>query len=54
MEKNWLDSGDLNPIFKVLLRLRLLENDLSAPCLLNKWVDFDQACTSILFDMEKN
>ena len=36
------------PIFKVTLRLRLLENGLSAPCLLKKCVDFDKTCTAIL------
>ena len=51
MEKNWLDFYDLDPIFKVTLRLRLLENGLSAPCLLKEWVDFDQL---YFWDMEKN
>ena len=46
MEKNWLDFDDLDPIFKVTLRLRLVENGLSAPCLL-KELDFDQTCTAI-------
>ena len=32
MEKNWLDFGNLDPIFKVTLGLRLLENGLSALC----------------------
>ena len=49
MEKNWLDFDDLDPIFKVMLRLSLLENGLSAPCLLKEWVDFDQTCTALLF-----
>ena len=31
MEKNWLDFGDLDPIFKVTQGLRLLKNGLSAP-----------------------
>ena len=31
MKKNWLDFGELDPIFKVTQGLRLLENDLSAP-----------------------
>ena len=52
MEK--LDFGDLDPIFKVTLRLRFLENGLSAPCLLKEWVDFDQTCTCIICDMKKN
>ena len=46
MEKNWLDFGDLDPIFKVKVRLKLLENCLSAPYLLNEWMDFDQTSTS--------
>ena len=41
MEKNWLDFGDLDPIFKVTGGLRLLENGLSAPYLKNEWMDFD-------------
>ena len=48
MEKNWLDFGDLDPIFKVTGGLRLLENSLSAPYLLNELLDFDQICTDIL------
>ena len=51
MEKNWLDFGDLDLIFKVILRL--LKNGLSAPCLLKEWVDFDQTCTSIFLWQEK-
>ena len=47
LEKNWLDFGDLDPIFKVALRLILLENGLSAPCPLKEWVDFDQTYTLI-------
>ena len=30
MEKNQLDFDDLDPIFKITLRLRLVENGLSA------------------------
>ena len=41
MEKNWLDFGDLGPIFKVTQGLRLLENGLSALCLMKEWMDFD-------------
>ena len=41
MEKNWLDFGDLDPIFKVTGGLRLFENGKSAPYLQNKWMDFD-------------
>ena len=47
MEKNWLDFDDLDQVFKVTLRLRLVENGLSVPCLLKEWVDFDQTCTAI-------
>ena len=47
MLKNWLDFGD-DPIFKVTRWLRWLENGLSAPSLLNEWMDFYQTCTSIL------
>ena len=47
-EKCWLDFDDLDPIFKVTGGLRLLENGLSTPCLLNEWIDFNQTCTSIL------
>ena len=41
MEKNWLNFGDLDPIFKVTGGLRLLENGLSAPFLQNEWMDSD-------------
>ena len=41
MEKNWLDFGDLDSIFKVTLGLRLLENGLSALYLLKEWMDFN-------------
>ena len=47
-KKNWLDFGDLNPIFKDTGGLRLLENGFSAPYLQNEWMDFDQPCTAIL------
>ena len=46
MEKNWLEFDDLYPIFKVTVRLKLSENCLSAPYLLNEWIDFDQTSTS--------
>ena len=48
MEKNWLDFGDLNPIYKVTQGLRLLKNGLSAPYLMKEWMDFDLTCTTIL------
>ena len=38
MEKNLLYFGDLNPIFKVTGKLILLENGLSAPYLMKKWM----------------
>ena len=38
MEKNWLDFGDLDPIFKVTLGLRLLDNGLTALYLLKNWL----------------
>ena len=41
MEKNRLDFGDLDPIFKVTLGIRLLENGLSALYLLKEWMDFN-------------
>ena len=31
--------GDLDPIFKVVGGLILLDNGLSARCLLNEWMD---------------
>ena len=48
MEKNWLDFGDLDPIFKVTVRLKLLENCLPAPYLVNEWTDFDQTYILII------
>ena len=48
MKKNWLNFGDLDPIFKVTGGLRLLENGFSAPYLQIIWMDFDQTCTAIL------
>ena len=39
-EKYLLDFCDLDPIFKVTIWLRLLENGLSAPCLLKKMGGF--------------
>ena len=54
MLKNWLDFGNLDFIFKVTWWLRWLENSLSAPYLLNKWMDFYQTCTSILLRHGKN
>ena len=41
MEKNWLDFGDLDPILKATLKLRLLENGLSALYFLKEWMDFN-------------
>ena len=45
MKENWLDFGDLDPIFKVTRGLRLLENGLSAPYPQIEWMDFDQTCS---------
>ena len=53
MEKNWLDFGGPDPIFKVAQGLRLLENGLSAPYLMKEQMDFDQTCTTILLWHEK-
>ena len=36
----------VHDLFKVTLRLRLLENGLSSPCLMKERVDFDQTCTA--------
>ena len=52
-DKNWLDFGDLDHIFKVTGGLRLLEIGLSVPYLMKEWVDFDQICTTILLWHEK-
>ena len=40
MLNNWLDFNDLDPIFKVTWWLRWYENGLSAPCLLDEWMEF--------------
>ena len=48
MEKDCLDFGDHDPIFKVTQGLRLLENGLSAPFLMKEWMDFDQTYTTVL------
>ena len=48
MKKNWLDFGDLDPIFKVTVGLRLLEIGIPAPCLQNELMDFGQTCAAIL------
>ena len=53
MEKNWLDFGDHDPIFKVTGGFRLLEIGLSLPYLMKEWMDFDQTCTTILLWHEK-
>ena len=46
MKKNWLDFGDLDPIFKVIGGLRLL--DCFAHYLQNEWMDFDQMYSFIV------
>ena len=48
MENNQFYFCDLNPIFKVAGRFRLLDIGLSARYLLNEWMDFDQTCTAVL------
>ena len=53
MEKNLLDFGDLDPIFKVTQGLRLLENGLSAPYLMKERTDFDQTCTTVLLTWKR-
>ena len=53
MEKDWLDFGGLDPIFKVTQGLRLLENGLYAAYLMEEWIDFDQTCKTILLLHEK-
>ena len=40
-DKEWLDFGDLGPIFKVTGGVRFLVNGLIAPYLQNEWMDFD-------------
>ena len=54
MEKNWLDFNDLDPIFKVTLRLRLVENGLSTSYLLKEWIDFNHLHIYIVGILEKN
>ena len=49
VDKNSLNLCDLDPIFKVTQNVRMLENSLSESCIQKKWMDFDQACTYILF-----
>ena len=39
MKKNWLDFGDLDPIFKIKRGLRLLENGFFDPISrMNEWI----------------
>ena len=54
MEKNWLDFGDLDPIFKVTQGLRLLENGLSAPFLMKEWMILTKLAQVYCCDMRKN
>ena len=54
MEKNWLDFGDLDPIFKVTLGLRLLENGLSALYLLKEWMVLTKLAQPNWCGMENN
>ena len=51
--KEVLDFGDYDPIFKVTWRLRLLENGLSAPYLLNEWI-LTKLVHLYCWDIEKN
>ena len=54
IEKNCLDFGDLDPIFKVTGGLRLLENGLSAPISwMNGWV-LTKLAWLYYCDMKKN
>ena len=54
MELNWLDFGDPDPIFKVTLRLRFLENGLSAPVLWrNGWI-LTKLAQLYCWDMQKH
>ena len=53
-DKNWLDFGDFDPIFKVTRGLRLLENSLSAPISrTNGWI-LTKLVHLYCCDMEKN
>ena len=54
MEKNWLDFGELDPIFKVTQGLRLLENGLSAPFLMKEWMILTKLAQVYCCDMKKN
>ena len=53
-EKNWLDFGVHDPIFKVRGSLRLLENGLSAPFLMKEWIDLTKLAQLYCCDMKKN
>ena len=53
MEKNWLDFGDLDPIYKVSQGLRVQTSHFPTIYLMKKWMDFDQTCTTILLWHEK-
>ena len=44
MQKNWIDFGDLDLIFKVAGGQRMLIYALSPVYLLNGWMDFNQTC----------
>ena len=54
MEKKCLDFGDLDPIFKVTLGLRLMENGLSALYLLKEWLDLTKLTQPNCCGMENN
>ena len=51
---DWLDFGDLDPIFKVTQGLRLLKNGLSAPYLMKKWMDLTKLAQVYCCDMKTN
>ena len=47
IQKNLLDFGVLDPIFKVTGGQRMLGNALSALCLMKGWMNFNQTFTFI-------
>ena len=54
MDKNWLDFGDLCPIFKIAWGLSMSEIVLSVPYLRKERMGFDQTCTDISLGRNKN
>ena len=51
VEKNLLNLGDLDSILKITGGHRMLVNDLLAPYLLKEWIDCDQTCKDIAFNL---